>query len=174
MPAVKKPEILFDEKALHKRVREMAHDISRDYSGKDLVLVGVLKGAVVFMSDLTRAITIPHEWDLIRASSYGKAKKSPGKVQISKETLLDVKNRDVLLIDDIYDSGRTMRVILDHIRQHNPASVRTCVLAVKNVPHVEDIPIDYYGFEVPDRFVVGYGLDHAERYRDLPFLGAVD
>jgi hypoxanthine phosphoribosyltransferase len=167
-------EILFDAKTLHKRVAEVAAEISRDYAGRDLVLVGVLKGAVVFLSDLTRAISIPHEWDLIRASSYGKAKKSSGQVEISKDTLLDIRGRHVLLIDDIYDSGRTLHGIMEHIRSHSPASVKTCVLAVKDLDHVEEINIDYYGFNVPDRFVVGYGLDHAEKYRNLPYIGIID
>ncbi len=167
-------EILFDVTTLHKRVAEVAADISRDYAGRDLVLVGVLKGALVFLSDLTRAITIPHEWDLIRASSYGKGKKSSGHVEISKDTLLDIKGRHVLLIDDIYESGRTLHAIIKHIRSHSPASVKTCVLAVKDVTHAEEVHIDYFGFKVPDRFVIGYGLDHAEKYRDLPYIGMID
>ena len=152
------------------RVIELGNQIGRDYAGLDLVVIGVLKGAIVFLSDLIRAIPIPHSLEFIGASSY-KNSHSIGHVIITKDVTQDLRGRHVLLVEDIYDTGLSMRAILDLLAPHRPASLDVCVLLVKNRPREHEIRIKYTGFRIPDLFVVGYGLDLEEKYRNLPCVG---
>jgi hypoxanthine phosphoribosyltransferase len=163
--------ILFDEDDIHRRVADLARQISEDYRGKDLVLIAVLKGAVYFLSDLSRHITIPHTFDFVGAASYGTNTYSSGQVTITKDVTTSLRDKHVLLIEDIYDSGRTLDVIIGLLKLHKPASVETCVFLKKNCSRLKEIDIKYYGFEFTKGFVVGYGLDYAEHYRHLPYIG---
>jgi hypoxanthine phosphoribosyltransferase len=167
-------EILVPEEDLARRVRELAAEVSRDYVGKDLVLIGVLKGAVFFLADFMRALDVDCEVDFMAISSYGSATKSSGVVRILKDLDTVIEGRDVLIVEDIVDSGLTLQYLLRNLRGRNPASLEVCALLIK--PERQKVQLDtkYVGFEIPDRFVVGYGLDHAERYRNLPFVAALD
>jgi hypoxanthine phosphoribosyltransferase len=165
--------ILHTPEEIAERVRGLGAEISRDYAGGDLVLVSILKGGVVFLADLTRAITIPHSYDLVGAASYGTSVTSSGQVTITKDVDTNLLERDVLVIEDIYDTGRTLRVVLDLLRLHGPRSLEVCALLSKRKPRVFDVDIRYVGFEIPDEFVVGYGLDHAEHHRNLPCIGVL-
>ena len=163
--------VLHTPEEIAKRVAELGAEISREYAGRDLVLVSVLKGGVVFLADLTRAITIPHAYDMIGASSYGSSTTTSGQVTITKDVDTNLLNRDVLLIEDIFDTGHTLRVVCNLLRLHNPRSLEVCALLVKNKKRDHDIPVKFSGFEIPNEFVVGYGLDYAEHYRNLPCIG---
>lgn len=166
--------VLYSEEQLRERVLELGEEIARDYAGKDLVLVGILRGGLVFLSDLTRAIAIPHSFDMVGASSYGKATTSSGRVQITKDVEVNLREKHVIIIEDIYDSGRTLMAIRDLLRVHRPTSIEVCALLWKNVrPRISDIDIKYIGFRVEDEFVVGYGLDYAEMYRNLRCIGVL-
>jgi hypoxanthine phosphoribosyltransferase len=167
-------EIVFSPEKIALRVAELGERISRDYEGRDLVMVAILKGGVIFHADLTRAITVPHVIDFMGASSYGAGTTSSGSVQITRDLGTDVHDRDVLLCEDIYDTGRTLRTIYNLIKLHEPRSLKVCALLVKDRPREDKpVPIDYAGFEIPDRFVVGYGLDYKELYRNLPMIGVL-
>jgi hypoxanthine phosphoribosyltransferase len=166
-------ETLVAAEDLQRRVRELAEEISRDYAGKDLVLVGVLKGAVFFLSDLMRALEIPVEVDFMAVASYGSATKSSGVVRILKDLDAAIEGRDVLIIEDIVDSGLTLQYLMRNLNGRNPASLEVCALLVKPERQKVDLPTRYVGFEIPNRFAIGYGLDHAERYRNLPFVAAL-
>lgn len=166
--------VLISEEDLQKKVRELGAAISRDYEGKELVLVGILRGALVFLSDLTRSITIPHSFDMCGASSYGGALSSSGHVQITKDVEVNLYNKHVVICEDIYDSGRTLAAIADLLRLHRPASVEMCAFLWKKVPkRYAELEIKYKGFEIDDVFVVGYGLDYQELYRNLPMIGVL-
>jgi hypoxanthine phosphoribosyltransferase len=158
---------------LERRVRELAAEISRDYDGKDLVLVGVLKGAVFFLSDLMRHLTIPVEVDFMAVASYGSATKSSGVVRILKDLDAAIDGRDVLIVEDIVDSGLTLQYLLRNLQGRNPRSLEVCALLIKPERQKVDLPTRYVGFEIPNRFAIGYGLDHAERYRNLPYVAAL-
>ena len=164
---------LVPEEELQRRVRELAREISRDYLGKDLVLVGVLKGAVFFLSDLMRQLEIPVEVDFMAVASYGSATKSSGVVRILKDLDAAIEGRDVLIVEDIVDSGLTLQYLLRSLAGRNPRSLEVCALLVKPERQKVDLPTRYVGFEIPDRFAIGYGLDHAERYRNLPYVAAL-
>jgi hypoxanthine phosphoribosyltransferase len=167
-------EVLFTREQVQKRVSELGAQISKDFAGKDLVLVGILRGALVFLSDLTRSITIPHAFDMVGASSYGAATSSSGRVQITKDVEVNLRDKYVIVCEDIYDSGRTLAAIRDLLRVHHPAEIRIAAFLYKQVPkRAAAINIDYVGFEIPDKFVVGYGLDYAEIYRNLPYVGVL-
>lgn len=166
-------EILFDAEAIEAMVARLAAAISRDYAGKDPVLVGVLKGAVPFLADLARAMTIPVEVEFLEPSSYGSGTASSGAVRITKALERDVTGRHLLIVDCIADSGRTLQAVMDLLRERRPASVEAAVLLDKRNRRVVDVPVRYSGIEVPDRFLVGYGLDRAQRYRNLPYIAAV-
>lgn len=155
------------------RVAELGAQISRDYKGKSLVLISILKGGIVFLADLTRAITIPHAFDLMGASSYKNRATSSGKVIITKDTELNLEGRDVLLVEDILDTGHTLSVIIELLKIQSPASVEICCLLNKQRERKHDIPLRYVGFEIPDEFVVGYGLDFDENYRNISGLGVL-
>jgi hypoxanthine phosphoribosyltransferase len=166
-------EVLVSEDDLQRRVAELGKQIARDYAGKPLLLVGVLKGAVFFLSDLMRHIDIPVEVDFMAVASYGSATDSSGVVRILKDLDVAIEGRDVLIVEDIVDSGLTLQYLLRNLGSRNPASLAVCALLTKPERRKVDLPTRYVGFEVPDRFVIGYGLDHAERYRNLPFVAVL-
>ena len=166
-------ETLVSAEDLERRVSELAAEISRDYEGKDLVLVGVLKGAVFFLSDLMRQLVIPVEVDFMAVASYGSATKSSGVVRILKDLDAAIEGRDVLIVEDIVDSGLTLQYLLRNLNGRNPRSLEVCALLIKPERQKVDLPTRYVGFEIPNRFAIGYGLDHAERYRNLPYVAAL-
>ena len=166
-------EILITEEELQARVAELGKAISNDYRGKDLLLVCILRGAVVFLSDLMRHITIPHEIDFMAVSSYGAATETSGIVRILKDLETSIEGRDVLIVEDIVDTGLTLDYIISNLKTRRPASLRTCVLLNKSERRLVDVPLDYVGFDIPNKFVVGYGLDYGEKYRNLPFIGVL-
>jgi hypoxanthine phosphoribosyltransferase len=166
-------EILVDAPTLSGRVRELGREISADYEGRDLLLVGVLKGAVFFMADLMRSITVPCEIDFMAISSYGASTDSSGVVRILKDLDLNIEGRHVLVVEDIIDSGLTLSYLLRNLESRNPATLEICALLTKPARREIDVPVRYVGFEIPDRFVIGYGLDYAERYRNLPYVGVL-
>lgn len=166
--------ILVGQEDLQRRVADLGQAISTDYEGKDLVLICVLKGGVVFLTELMRHITIPHEIDFLAISSYGVGqRKSSGAVRLVMDLKADIAGRDVLIVEDIVDSGRTMDYLLRLFRARQPASLRVCVLLNKPGRRVVDVPLDYVGFDIPDEFVLGYGLDFDEKYRNLPYVGVL-
>jgi hypoxanthine phosphoribosyltransferase len=167
-------EVLVDAQTLQKRVAELGADISRDYAGRSLLLVGVLKGAVFFLSDLMRFIDIPVEVDFMAVASYGSATDSSGVVRILKDLDVVIEGRDVLIVEDIVDSGLTLQYLLRNLGSRDPASLEVCALLMKPERRKVDLPTRYVGFEIPDRFVIGYGLDYAERYRNLPYVAALE
>jgi hypoxanthine phosphoribosyltransferase len=166
--------VLLNEKDIQKRVLELGEEISRDYEGLDPVLIAVLKGAVVFLADLVRAITIPHTFDFVGASSYGDATQTTGQVTITKDVGMDLAGRHVLVIEDVYDTGHTLAALKELLMIHRPASVELCCFVVKQCERVHDVPVRYAGFHLPDLFLVGYGLDYAERFRNLRHVAALD
>ena len=166
-------EELVSAEALQRRVRELGADISRDYAGQPLLLVCVLKGAVFFLSDLMRSITIPVEIDFMAVASYGSATDSSGVVRILKDLDAAIEGRDVLIVEDIVDSGLTLQYLLRNLGSRNPNSLEVCALLTKPDRRKVDLPTRYVGFEIPNKFAIGYGLDHAERYRNLPFVAAL-
>jgi len=165
--------VLISRQALRERVAALGEQISRDYAGKELVLVGILKGSVVFLSDLMRAIDLPVSIDFMAVSSYGAAAKSSGVVRISKDLDHPIKGKHVLVVEDILDSGRTLRYIMKLMAAAFPASLEICTLLDKPERRIVPIECRYTGFAVPDEFVVGYGLDYAEKYRNLPYIGVL-
>src|SRR5204862_3902189 len=166
-------EILVPEDELSARVRELGQEISRDYEGRDLFLVGVLKGAVFFLSDLMRALEVPCEVDFMAVSSYGSSTDSSGVVRILKDLDATIEGREVLIVEDIVDSGLTLSYLLRTLRARNPASLEVCALLTKPERRKVELPIRYVGFEIPNEFAIGYGLDHSERFRSLPFVAVL-
>lgn len=161
-------EVLIPATAIEKRVKELADQISKDYEGSEPVLVGILKGAVIFMADLVRAIRIPVQMDFMRAASYGSETRSSGTVRITKDVELPVEGRPVIIIEDIVDSGLTLAYVKELLKDRGAASLKICALIDKPERRVRDVPVDYCGFNVPEGFLVGYGLDCNEEYRNLP------
>jgi hypoxanthine phosphoribosyltransferase len=166
-------EVLIDETTLQSRIGELGVEISADYAGRDLLLVGVLKGAVFFMADLMRELTVPCEIDFMAISSYGAATDSSGVVRILKDLDINVAGRDVLVVEDIIDSGLTLSYLMRNLRARKPSSLEICALLTKPERREIDVPVRYIGFEIPNRFVIGYGLDFAERYRNLPYVAVL-
>jgi hypoxanthine phosphoribosyltransferase len=166
-------EILIDEDALSTRVAELGAEVSADYQGRDLLLIGVLKGAVFFMADLMRHITVPCEVDFMAISSYGDSTDSSGIVRILKDLDINIEGRDVLVVEDIIDSGLTLSYLMRNLESREPASLEVCALMTKPDRREIDVPVRYIGFEIPNRFVVGYGLDFGERYRNLPYVAVL-
>jgi hypoxanthine phosphoribosyltransferase len=167
-------EVLIDRNALQRRIEELGEEISADYAGRDLLLIGVLKGAVFFMADLMRNLTIPCEIDFMAISSYGDSTDSSGVVRILKDLDINIEGRDVLIVEDIIDSGLTLSYLMRNLEAREPASLEICALLTKPERREADVPVRYIGFEIPNRFVIGYGLDFAERYRNLPYVGVLD
>jgi hypoxanthine phosphoribosyltransferase len=167
-------EILVPADHLHRRVRELAAQVSEDYAGRELLLIGVLKGAIFFLSDLMRNLTVPCEVDFMAISSYGSATRSSGVVRILKDLDAAIEGRDVLIVEDIVDSGLTLKYLLRNLAGRRPRSLEVCALLVKPERREVDLQARYIGFEIPDRFVVGYGLDYAERYRNLPYVAVLE
>lgn len=163
--------VLISEDELEKKISEMGAQISEDYRGKNLLVLSVLKGASVFMSDIIRKITIPIQIDFMAASSYGKGTSTSGSVKIIKDLDIDVSGFDILIVEDILDSGVTLSNLIEVLKSRKPKSVNVCTLLTKPARRKVEVPVKYEGFEVPDEFVVGYGLDYAEHYRNLPFIG---
>ena len=166
-------EVLVSAEELQRRVAQLGEEISRDYEGRSLLLVGVLKGAVFFLSDLMRFIDIPVEVDFMAVASYGSATDSSGVVRILKDLDAPIDDRDVLIVEDIVDSGLTLQYLMRNLGSRNPRSLEVCALLTKPERRKVDLPTRYVGFEIPNRYVVGYGLDHEERHRNLPYVAAL-
>lgn len=164
-------EVLFSEEQLDRRVREIAAEIERDYEGKEIMLISVLRGSFVFMADLCRRIDLPCTLDFMSVSSYGKGTVSSGQVQITRDLSSDITGKHIIVVEDILDSGNTLSYLLKLLEQRNPASIRLCTLLNKPERRVKHVDVHYSGFDIPDAFVVGYGLDYAEEYRNLPYIG---
>ena len=166
-------EILFTEEQLKTRVQEIAQEIQRDYEGKEIMLISVLRGSFIFMADLCRAIDLPCTLDFMSVSSYGSGTTSSGQVQITKDLSEDITGRHIIVVEDILDSGNTLSYLLKILEHRHPASIRLCTLLDKPDRRVKPVKVHYSGFTIPDAFVVGYGLDYAEKYRNLPYIGIV-
>ena len=166
-------KVFYSQQELQQKVNELGAQITKDYEGKDLLVVGILKGSVMFFADLTRNIGIPLHIDFMVASSYGNGTETSGKVNIKKDLSVDIKGRHVLLVEDIIDSGITMSQLKVELAKREPASLKLCALLSKPSRRKADVDIDYCGYEVPDEFLVGYGLDYAENYRNLPVIGVL-
>jgi hypoxanthine phosphoribosyltransferase len=167
-------EVLVSAEEVQRRVAELGEQISRDYAGRSLLLIGVLKGAVFFLSDLMRFIDIPVEVDFMAVASYGSATDSSGVVRILKDLDAAIEDRDVLIVEDIVDSGLTLQYLMRNLGSRNPRTLEVCALLTKPERRKVDLPTRYVGFEIPNRFVVGYGLDYAERHRNLPFVAVLE
>lgn len=163
-------EILITEEMIARRVQELAHAISQDYAGKQPIIASILKGGVYFLTDLTRAVTIPHMIDFMVVSSYGDSRETSGVVRMVKDLKEDIRNKHVLVVEDIIDSGLTLDYLLKSLNARNPASIEICTLLSKSERRRIDLFVKYVGFEIPDKFVVGYGLDYKQLYRNLPFV----
>lgn len=166
--------VMIGEAETDKRIRELGAKISADYAGKEIHMICVLKGGVFFMFELAKRITVPVSLDFMSISSYGDDIKSSGVVKITKDLDQPLEGKDVLVVEDIIDSGRTLSYLLEILKGRNPESIRLCTLLDKPDRRVRDVHVDYCGFEIPDEFVVGYGLDYAQKYRNLPFIGVVE
>ena len=164
-------EVLFSEEQLDRRVREIAAQIEKDYEGKEIMLISVLRGSFVFMADLCRRIDLPCTLDFMSVSSYGKGTSSSGQVQITKDLSSDISGKHIIVVEDILDSGNTLSYLLKLLEQRNPPSIRLCTLLDKPDRRVKEVKVHYSGFTIPDAFVVGYGLDYAEHYRNMPYIG---
>jgi hypoxanthine phosphoribosyltransferase len=166
-------QVLIDETRLQARIAELGEEISADYAGRDLLLIGVLKGAVFFMADLMRRLTVPCEIDFMAISSYGAATDSSGVVRILKDLDINIESRHVLVVEDIIDSGLTLSYLVRNLEAREPATLEICALLTKPERREIDVDVRYVGFEIPNRFVIGYGLDFAERYRNLPYVAVM-
>lgn len=165
---------LISEEEVDKRIRELGEEISRDYEGKQIHLICVLKGGVFFMCELAKRITVPVSMDFMCVGSYGDGTKSSGVVRIAKDLDEAIEGKEVLIVEDIIDSGNTLYYLMDVLQKRKPASLRLCTLLDKPERRVKDVKVDYTGFEIPDEFIVGYGLDYAQKYRNLPYIGIVE
>ena len=166
-------EVLFSEEQLKTRVQEIAREIERDYAGKEIMLISVLRGSFIFMADLCRAIDLPCTLDFMAVSSYGKGTKSSGQVQITKDLSEDITDRHIIVVEDILDSGNTLSYLLKILENRHPASIRLCTLLDKPERRTRPVELHYCGFTIPDAFVVGDGRDYAEQYRNLPYIGVL-
>lgn len=166
-------QILFEEDEIQARVHELGAQITKDYADKNLLVVGILKGAIVFLADLLRSIELKLRLDFMAVSSYGDAVESSGVVRILKDLEQSLEGKDVLIVEDIVDSGLTLKYLVQNLSSRRPNSLRVCTFLSKPARRVTDVQVDYVGFEIPDQFVVGYGLDYAERYRNLPYIGVL-
>ena len=169
-----KIKVLISEEEVDARIRELGEKISKEYEGKQIHLICVLKGGVFFMCELAKRITVPVSMDCMCVGSYGDGTKSSGVVRLAKDLDESIENKEVLIVEDIIDSGNTLYYLMDVLRQRKPASLRLCTLLDKPDRRVKDVHVDWTGFEIPDEFVVGYGLDYAQKYRNLPYIGVVE
>lgn len=169
-----KIKVLISEEEVDARIRELGEKISKEYEGKQIHLICVLKGGVFFMCELAKRITVPVSMDFMCVGSYGDGTKSSGVVRLAKDLDESIENKEVLIVEDIIDSGNTLYYLMDVLRQRKPASLRLCTLLDKPDRRVKDVHVDWAGFEIPDEFVVGYGLDYAQKYRNLPYIGVVE
>lgn len=169
-----KIKVLITEEEVDARTRELGEKISKEYEGKQIHLICVLKGGVFFMCELAKRITVPVSMDFMCVGSYGDGTKSSGVVRLAKDLDESIENKEVLIVEDIIDSGNTLYYLMDVLRQRKPASLRLCTLLDKPDRRVKDVHVDWTGFEIPDEFVVGYGLDYAQKYRNLPYIGVVE
>ena len=169
-----KIKVLISEEEVDARIRELGEKISKEYEGKQIHLICVLKGGVFFMCELAKRITVPVSMDFMCVGSYGDGTKSSGVVRLAKDLDESIENKEVLIVEDIIDSGNTLYYLMDVLRQRKPASLRLCTLLDKPDLRVKDVHVDWTGFEIPDEFVVGYGLDYAQKYRNLPYIGVVE
>lgn len=165
--------VLIGSEEIERRVQQLGSEISRDYVDREPILVNILKGGFVFLADLTRAISVPHEVDFMAISSYHGGTESTGVVKIEKDLKSNITDRDVLIVEDIVDTGLTLAHLLDVLGTRNPRSIRICTLLDKACRREKEVPVSYCGFEIPDEFVIGYGLDYDEKYRNLPFIGVL-
>ncbi len=166
-------QVLFSKEDLERRVEAIAEEINRDYAGKSPMLISVLRGSFIFMADLVRKITVPCTIDFMAVSSYGSEATSSGQVQINKDLSEDITGMDIIVVEDILDSGNTLSYLLQLLKARHPASIRLCTLLDKPSRRVKPVEVDYIGFTIPDHFVVGYGLDYSEKYRNLPYIGVL-
>ena len=166
--------VLIPEEEVDKKIRELGEKISEDYAGKQIHLICVLKGGVFFMCELAKRITVPVSMDFMCVGSYGDGTASSGVVRIAKDLDESIEGKEVLIVEDIIDSGNTLYYLMDVLQRRHPASIRLCTLLDKPDSRVKDVKVDYSGFEIPDEFVVGYGLDYAQKYRNLPYIGVVE
>jgi hypoxanthine phosphoribosyltransferase len=167
-------KVLIQEKDLKKKVKELGARITRDYRNRDLVIVSVLRGSFIFLADICREIKIPVIFDFMAISSYGDSKVSSGIVRITKDLEFSIEGKEVLVVEDIVDSGRTLNYLVKNLKARNPRSIEICALLDKDVPRKMENRVKYKGFDIPNRFVVGYGLDFAERFRNIPFIGYIE
>jgi hypoxanthine phosphoribosyltransferase len=168
------PAVLITKEAIEKRVRELADQLSADFAGRELLVLGILKGSWIFLADLVRLMTVPVTVDFMMVASYGTSTKSSGAVKVVLDLKCPIENLDVLVVEDILDSGLTLKYIIDNLKLRNPRSLKIVALMDKPDRRRVDIQADYVGFTVPDKFVVGYGTDYAERYRNLPYIGYIE
>lgn len=169
-----KIRVLVSEKEVDKRIKEIGEQISKDYEGQEVHVICVLKGGVFFMCELAKRISLPLSMDFMSVSSYGSEKQSSGVVKIVKDLDEALENKNVIIVEDIIDSGRTLSYLVEILKKRNPKSLKICTLLDKPERRVTDVKVDYVGFNIPDEFVVGYGLDYAQKYRNLPFIGVVE
>ena len=169
-----KVRVLIPEEEVDQRIRELGEKISEDYAGKQVHLICILKGGVFFMCELAKRITVPVSMDFMCVGSYGDGTKSSGVVRIAKDLDESIEGKEVLIVEDIVDSGNTLYYLMDVLKKRNPAGIRLCTLLDKPDRRVKDVKADYLGFQIPDEFVVGYGLDYAQKYRNLPYIGVVE
>ncbi len=163
--------VMFSEKEVEARIAEIGAQISRDFEGEEILAVGILRGGVYFCTELTKRITVPVILDFIEASSYGADTQSSGEVKITKDLVEDIAGKNVIVVEDIIDTGRTLSLLLENLRKRRPKSLKLCTLLDKPDRRVVSVHVDYNGFQVPDEFVVGYGMDYAQKYRNLPYIG---
>ncbi|TET52407.1 MAG: hypoxanthine phosphoribosyltransferase [Actinomycetota bacterium] len=169
-----KIKVLIDEPTLKKRVKELGRELTADYEGKSPVLVSILRGSFIFVADICRELKIPVIIDFMAVSSYGNSMVSSGIVRITKDLEFSIEDREVLIMEDIVDSGRTLNYLIKNLEARNPRNIEVCALLDKNVPRKTENKVKYKGFDIPNKFVVGYGLDFAEKYRNLPFIGYIE
>lgn len=165
---------MISEEEVNARIAEIAAQINEDYKGEEIVAIGILRGGVYFCTELTKRITVPVILDFMEASSYGAATSSSGQVNITKDRIEDIAGRHVIVVEDIIDTGRTLSLLLDNLRARKPKSLKLCTLLDKPERRIVQVPVDYNGFVIPNKFVIGYGMDYAQKYRNLPYIGVVE
>lgn len=167
-------QVMFSEEEVNARIAEIAAQINEEYKGEEIVAIGILRGGVYFCTELTKRITVPVILDFMEASSYGSGTDSSGQVQITKDLIEDIAGRHVIVVEDIIDTGRTLSKLLDNLRARKPKSLKLCTLLDKPERRVVQVQVDYNGFVIPNKFVIGYGMDYAQKYRNLPYIGVVE